>query len=32
MKYLKDEVVEIFKDRHREIAATQVTSKSLFDE
>lgn len=31
MKYLKKEVIEVLKDRHREIAATKVTSKDLFD-
>lgn len=31
MKYLKKEVVEVLKDRHKEIAATKVTSKDLFD-
>lgn len=31
MKYLKKEVIKVLKDRHREIAATKVTSKDLFD-
>lgn len=31
MKYLKKEVIEVLKDRHREVAATKVTSKDLFD-
>lgn len=31
MKYLKKEAIEVLKDRHREIAATKVTSKDLFD-
>ena len=32
MKYLKDEVIKIFEDRRKEIAAKRIRSKSLFDE
>lgn len=31
MKYLKQDVINILNDRHKEIAATRITQKSLFD-